>query len=275
MAQPEKSAHKIPHELLAEFVQMAHAMANKSGVAILKHFRKTLEINDKTSVFGFDPVTIADREGEQVIRAMITEQYPEHGIVGEEFGQTNPAADYQWIIDPVDGTRAFIIGAPTWGTLIGLSHKNKPVIGIMNQPFTGECYWSDARNAYYRRENRLTTIKTSKCSRLADATLCTTGLEYFAAGDELASFQHLSSQVRMTRMGLDCYAYCLLASGYVDIIAEAGLKNFDIAPLIPIIEQAGGIVTAWDGGSAASGGRVLASATRRLHEQAMQTLKAH
>jgi histidinol phosphatase-like enzyme (inositol monophosphatase family) len=254
---------------LAKFAQR---LADAAGAAIRPYFRRAVGIDNKACGTDFDPVTEADRAAELAIRKLIIEAYPDHGVIGEEFEDRPGQGDFSWILDPIDGTRAFIMGLPMWGTLIGLSFKGKPILGLMDQPVTGERFWSAGDGAYYRGPDSARAMKTRVCPSLALAKLACTTPEMFKADNELARFQSLSRQVRLTRFGTDCYGYCLLAMGQIDLVVEAGLKPFDIAPLIPIIERAGGVVTGWDGGCATQGGRVVAAGDARLHEQALSVL---
>ncbi|MEM7620678.1 MAG: histidinol-phosphatase [Pseudomonadota bacterium] len=271
---------------LKKISNFSHILADTSGEVILRSFRTAaLGIENKANRENFDPVTVADRAAEALIREKISATYPSHGIIGEEFGVTSPNSseqDYCWILDPIDGTRAFLSGFPTWGTLIGLMIDQKPIFGMMNQPFTQERYWSDLQNntSYYRSyhndqdELKDQNIKTRPCPRLEDAILTSTHPDLFVDDFEKKSFYALKSKVRMTRYGGDCYSYCLLASGHIDLVVEAGLQIYDIAPLIPIIEGAGGIVSNWDGGPAHKGGRVIASGDPELHQQALDHLNS-
>jgi myo-inositol-1(or 4)-monophosphatase len=184
-------------------------------------------------------------------------------------------ARLRWVIDPIDGTRAFIMGYPLWGTLIGLLDAEKPVLGVMDQPFTGERFWSGANAAYFRAvDGKARRLKTRACPRLADAILSTTHPDLFETGGEKEAFARLKERARMTRYGGDCYAYCLLASGFIDIVVEAGLKAHDVVALIPIIERAGGCISTWTGEPAAAGGRIVAAGDARMHEQALAILAA-
>jgi histidinol phosphatase-like enzyme (inositol monophosphatase family) len=259
----------IDFNCLAAFAQR---LADASGAAIRPYFRGQVDIDNKASGSSFDPVTEADRAAERAIRELIIGAYPNHGIVGEEFDDRAAECDCSWILDPIDGTRAFIMGLPMWGTLIGLNVGGKPALGLMDQPFTRERYWSDADVAYYRGPDGERTVKTRACASLAEARLACTTLEMFTDPRDLERFQELSGQARLTRFGTDCYAYCQLAMGQIDLVVEASLKPFDIAPLIPIIEKAGGVVTSWDGGDASQGGRVVAAGDPRLHEAAVEAL---
>jgi myo-inositol-1(or 4)-monophosphatase len=254
-------------------VDFAHVLADISAEAILPYFRKSLSVTNKAAGSGFDPVTPADRAAERAVRKAIGARFPAHGITGEEYPETAGAGRYRWLIDPIDGTRAFMTGSPLWGTLIGLMDGQAPVLGLMNQPFTGERFWSDGRTSRWRgRDGKGRKIRTRACARLADATLTSTHPDLFSAA-EAGRFKAVKGRARLVRYGGDCYGYCLLAAGFIDLILEAGLKAYDIVPLIPIIEAAGGIVTTWDGGPAAGGGRIIAAGDARVHAEALALIK--
>jgi histidinol phosphatase-like enzyme (inositol monophosphatase family) len=253
-----------------EFVIFAHDLADNAGSVILPHFRGAGAVSNKAEQ-AFDPVTEADRAAERIMRGMIGDTYPDHGIHGEEFDDVPANGPYRWILDPIDGTRSFILGLPAWGTLIGLASENGPLVGMMDQPYVKERFWGSAAGAYFRGGHGDRQIHTRPCASLSEAVLTSTAPDMFKHGDA-ERFQSLSRQVRMTRFGGDCYLYCLLAMGLIDIVAETSLKAFDIAPLIPIIKAAGGVVTSWDGGDPANGGRVLAVGDPALHEAAMRAL---
>lgn len=263
-----------PGDDFAHWLEAAHAFADVAGAAILPHFRRRLAVENKhTKAGGFDPVTVADKGAERAIRRELKARLPDHGMVGEELGDIAPDATHRWIVDPIDGTRAFILGLPLWGTLIGLLEGTKPILGLMDQPYTRERFWTGEKASFMRdtagKERRL---KTRACRSLADAMLTTTHPDMFKAGEESERFQGLTRSVRMTRYGGDCYGYCLLAAGHVDVIVEAGLKGFDVVALIPIIEKAGGCITTWTGGSAHEGGRIVASGDPALHEIVLKRL---
>ena len=258
---------------LAELEEFAGRLADAASDSIMPHFRAALSVESKGSA-GFDPVTIADRNAEGAMRRLINQAYPEHGIVGEEHGNEHPDADFVWVLDPIDGTRSFITGLPVWGTLIGLLHKGTPLFGMMAQAFTRERYWGDGQRAWYRGSGgEASPLRTRACATLADAALFTTTPALFK-GAERAAYDGVEAAVRLARYGTDCYAYCMVAAGHADLVIEAGLKPYDIVALIPIITGAGGQVTTWDGGSAASGGRILASGDRRVHEAVLELLAA-
>lgn len=256
---------------LIDFTHFVNELATSSGQAIMPFFRTAIASEDKSRGGAFDPVTEADRASEATMRHLIKRNFPTHGIVGEEFGSENETADYVWVLDPIDGTRAFISGLPTWGTLIGLTYKGRPVFGMMHQPFTGERFFGDCGSSTYRGPGGERKLMTRRCASLKDAVISTTSPRLFS-GDDLRAYDRVESVARLARYGCDCYAYCMLAAGHIDLVVESGLKPYDIAALVPIIEGAGGIVTTWDGGSAAGGGRILAAGDRRVHAAAMRIL---
>ncbi|HEX2448214.1 MAG TPA: histidinol-phosphatase [Methyloceanibacter sp.] len=249
----------------------AHGLADRAGKVILPHFRTGGAVDHKGGDL-FDPVTKADRDAESAIRQVLAEIYPTHGIVGEEFGAQDADAEYCWVIDPIDGTRAFILGLLLWGTLIGLTRNGSPLIGLMDQPFTGERFWSGETESYFRHAGTTKPIHVRSCPALGQALLATTSTDFFTTEDEHLCFGALSRAVRLRRFGGDCYNYCLLAMGHIDLVVEAGLKSFDIVPLIPIIERAGGIVTTWEGEDPSEGGRIVAAGDTRVHAAALKIL---
>ncbi len=263
-----------------DFEGFVQKLAAASGAAILPFFRTAMKPMDKSGGGDFDPVTEADRTAELVIRRMIGESFPAHGIVGEEFSAVRPDADYVWVIDPIDGTKSFVSGLPVWGTLIGLLHRGRACYGTMHQPFTGEIFSGDGKATFWSgplvgggpKERR--RLYTRPCARLSDATLMTTSPRLLPP-DRREAYAHVESQVRLVRYGGDCYAYCMVAAGYVDLVIEAGLQPYDIVALIPIIEGAGGVITTWDGGDPSKGGAIVASGDRRVHEAALVALAAN
>lgn len=253
-------------------MDFAHTLADASGEAIRPYFRAPIGVSNKGGE-NFDPVTAADESAERVIAAAVASRFPHHGFIGEEHGTTLPDAKLRWVVDPIDGTRAFIMGSPMWGTLIGLLKDGSPILGLMDQPFTRERFWAGTGGAFMRTaETGPTPIKTRPCPSLADAILSTTHPDLFGGAGETEAFARIKAKVRMTRYGGDCYSYCLLAAGFVDLIVEAGLKTYDIVALIPIIEKAGGRVTTWEGKPATEGGRIIAAGDPSLHEQALAIL---
>ena len=259
-----------------DFARFVDSLADASGEAILPFFRGNFGTEDKNKGGAFDPVTEADRAAESIMRRMIEESFAEHGIVGEEFGSKNEGADYVWVLDPIDGTKSFISGLPTWGTLIGLQHTGRPCYGMMHQPFTRERFFGDGNSATWRGLDSTgkpaeRKLRTRACGSFSEATLMTThpGL---LTPETRAPFARVEQEVRLSRYGGDCYAYCMVAAGHVDLVIESGLNAYDICALVPIVEGAGGIVTDWSGGSAAKGGAIIAAGDRRLHEQALKRL---
>lgn len=244
-------AHDIPR-LLA----FADTLADSARTAILPFFRAPHACENKSSAH-FDPVTEADQASERAMRALIEREFPDHSILGEEYGGELASRGYQWILDPIDGTRAFISGLPTWGVLIGLYHDGAPLIGVMDQPYLDERYrgWMNGANVTARGATAL--LQTRACAGLDTATLSTTD-PYLFTDDEAAAFASVRNAAKLTRYGYDCYAYCMLAAGHIDCVIENNLKPFDIAALIPIVTGAGGGICSWDGGDASKGGRVLA-----------------
>ena len=259
---------------LRSLIETAHTLADASGKAILPYFRKQLDVENK-ALDGkpLDPVTQADRAAERAIRRHLAKAHPDHGIVGEEYGVAAGQSDFTWVIDPIDGTKAFITGAPLWGTLIGLKHGSDAVIGLMNQPFTGERVWSGDKGSTWRLPSGKTTrLATRKCARLEDAVLATTSPDLLQKGFETDAFAATKARARMTRYGGDCYGYCLLAAGHIDLILECGLKPYDVVALIPIIERAGGRITTWDGRPATEGGRIIAAGDPKLHDMMLRRI---
>jgi myo-inositol-1(or 4)-monophosphatase len=254
-----------------ELLAFLNTLADAAGPQILPHFRVGTKIENKEKKTGFDPVTQADKAAERAIRALIEASYPSHGIRGEEYGNKPANSSYTWVIDPIDGTRAFVSGLPVWGVLIGLLKDGVPVLGLMDQPFTGERFIGGPQGAKWVRNDVCRSMQVRKCTDLGHATLCTTDANLFV-GEECGVFETLRTQTRLQRFGLDCYAYGALALGCVDLVVESGLKDFDICGLIPVVEAAGGQVTNWCGQSAAKGGQIIASGDPELHAQVLQIL---
>jgi histidinol phosphatase-like enzyme (inositol monophosphatase family) len=252
---------------LKEYTAFACRMAELAGRTILPYFRAPLDVDNKAAARGgFDPVTLADRAAERVIRDEIQRVHPGHGIIGEEHGVTAGADGLTWIIDPIDGTRAFIIGQLHWGVLLALNDGARPVVGVMHQPYTGETFVGSRLGAELRHGGRTTPLRVRKCPRLEDAIVAATDPAMFTVPGERDAFRAVASKARMRRYGGDCYSYSLVAAGFIDLVIESKLKPYDIQPLVPIIEAAGGIVTTWSGGSPDDGGQIIAAGDRELHE---------
>src|ERR1700733_1340979 len=255
-----------------DFEAFIDELATVSGEAIRPFFRTSLGVEDKSGGGAFDPVTAADRAAELAMRALIRKQFPAHGIVGEEFGAERPDAEFVWVLDPIDGTKSFISGMPAWGTLIALTRGGRPVYGMMHQPFIAERFTGDGAAARYRGPAGERALLARPCAALAEAVLYTTSPRLMKPEDR-ELFATVEEKVRLSRYGGDCYAYCMLAAGHIDLVIETELKPYDVLPLIPIIEGSGGIVTTWENERAYAGGRVIAAGDRRLHAQAIRILQ--
>jgi myo-inositol-1(or 4)-monophosphatase len=256
-----------------DFAAFLDELATLSGETILPFFRTSLSIQDKGGPGSFDPVTAADHAAETAMRNLIRRNFPSHGIVGEEFGNERGNAEYVWVLDPIDGTKSFISGMPAWGTLIGLLRHGEPVVGIMNQPFIRERFSGDGERAHYCGPAGKRELRVRSCGRLADAVLFTTSPLLMNRSDRTI-FSRVEKGVRLSRYGGDCYAYCMLAAGHVDLVIETELKPYDVLPLMPIIAGAGGVVTTWEGEAPHSGGRIIAAGDAHVHAAALELLAA-
>lgn len=253
---------------LAEYQAFAEQLADAAAAAIAPYFRAELAVDDKGGRL-FDPVTVADKAAERAMRELILARYPEHGILGEEEDAVTGSSPLTWVLDPIDGTRAFITGLPLWGTLIALNDGERPVLGVMNQPFTGERYTGSPVGAWRNG----TPLRTRACKSLSSARLMCTTPDMFDSAARRAAFEAVAADAQLLRFGGDCYAYCMLASGFVDAIVEASLQPYDVQALMPIVEGAGGVMTAWDGSTAQHGGAVIACGDPELHAQLVERLR--
>jgi myo-inositol-1(or 4)-monophosphatase len=256
---------------------LAHRLADAAGVAIRPHFRQRIDVTDKGTAasYGYDPVTQADRGAEEAMRLLIRETFPSDGIVGEEFGTTQGESGYVWVLDPLDGTRAFIAGQPMWGTLIALEHDGVPVLGIIEQPFLRERFiGAGGRAEMQSREGSVIPLRTRECHALAEAIICTTHPLAHMDARERDLFHGVEQAARMSRYGGDCYAYGLLAMGFVDVVMEARLAHWDIAAIVPIVEGAGGVITDWRGRPVHQGGDVIAAGDPRVHEEVLRLINS-
>ena len=259
-----------------DFVAFVERLADLASQTLLPFFRTALLAEDKSAGGPFDPVTEADRAAKAALRHLITATFPGHGIIGEEFEPVQIEADYVWVLDPIDGTKSFIAGLPLWGTLIGLLHKGRPVYGMMVQPFTRERFSGDGKSAVWRgpgfdHEMSERKLFTRPCERLGQATLMTTSPLLYSAA-KLESFRRVERRARLSRYGGDCYAFGMLAAGHVDCVIESGVNIYDIAPLVPIIQGAGGVITCWDGSDPTQGGDVIAACCKPLHDEILNLL---
>ncbi len=264
-----------------EYLACAHALADVAADQTLRHFRQGTEVENKADAgfssakIRFDPVTAADRGAEKAIRTLLAESFPDHGMHGEEFGLTHPDARYRWVVDPIDGTAAFIMGWPMWGTLIALTDMGQPLLGLLDQPFTRERFWSTTSSAVWQGpDKQIRILGTRPCASIDEAALSTTHPDYFTGPHDAQAFSRVKQEVRTTRYGGDCYAYAMLASGLCDLIVESDLQAYDVAALIPIIERAGGIITTWNGDPAAHGGNIVAAGDVRVHQAALELLSS-
>jgi histidinol phosphatase-like enzyme (inositol monophosphatase family) len=244
----------VHHSPFTEFLTFAHQLADTAGAVIRPYFGAHGTVEEKTDQ---SPVTLADKLAEAAMRKLIDATYPDHAIYGEESGQKKTISEFTWVIDPIDGTRAFIAERKEWGTLIALCADGVPILGILDQPVTGERWVGvvgqptkysivPAQELDPRNRALEVTIKTRPCASLADAEFSTTSVNYFTPV-QAASVVKLAQSCRATVKDGDCYAYGLLARGMRDIVVDAGLKPYDILALVPIIEGAGGKITGWDG----------------------------
>ncbi len=252
-----------------EFIPFAEQLANISGEIIRRYYKKKIPIEIKADD---SPVTKADKEVERNIRAIIRTTYPEHGIIGEEYEAINPDAEYKWVIDPIDGTKSFMIGRPIFGTLITLLRNNEPLLGVIDQPILGE-RWTGVKG--FATNFNYEEAKTRECKKIGNAILCTTSPHLFDEEDFL-KFEQVRRLCQYSVYGGDCYSYGLLANGFVDVVIETGLKPYDFCALAPIIEGARGIITDWEGKrlNFESDGKVIASGDIRTHAQILELIKS-
>src|ERR1700712_5250700 len=244
-----------PDDPLAEFDEFLLELNAAAAAVILPLFRADHGLTDKGGPGAFDPVTEADRGAEIAIRSLISERYPEHGVIGEEYGEDRPDAEWVWVLDPVDGTRAFIAGLPVWTTLIGLRHQGTPVLGSIGQSFLGELYIGHAGGSRLMTRGQSRPLKVRACPKLSDALIATTDPAIFQ-GAEREAWRAVRTGARLARLGCDAYAYAMVALGTIDLVIEAGLKAWDIDAAIPVIAGAGGVTTDWGGAEVgAHGGR--------------------
>jgi len=257
--------------LKTELEACAHTLADAARLTILPYFRSVgLEADNKDAA-GFDPVTEADRAAERAMRAVLADLRPEDGILGEEYGTTEGRSGLTWVLDPIDGTRAFLSGTPTWGVLIAVMNDSGPLMGLVDQPFIGERFFGGFEAAWVDGPTGRQELSTRGPRPLDQAILFTTFPEV-GSDKERAAFHDLAGQVKLTRYGLDCYAYALVAAGQIDLVVEAGLAAYDIQGPMAVIQAAGGIVTDWTGGPVHMGGRVVAAANPEIHAAALAIL---
>lgn len=255
-----------------ELKHVAHALADAARSVILPYFRASDLAADNKLTAGYDPVTAADREAEQAMRAVLAQMRPQDAILGEEFGTQAGRSGLTWVLDPIDGTRGFVAGTPTWGVLIAVGPDSGPVLGLIDQPYIGERFEGAAGAARVIGPHGTHAIRTRKSRSLERAILFTTFPEVGTPADRTA-FEAVARHVQLVRYGMDCYAYALVAAGQVDLVIEAGLNAYDIQAPIALIEAAGGIVTDWQGGPVHAGGRAIAAANAEVHRAALDILR--
>ncbi len=263
--------HSLSASEQSELLETAHALADAARRVTLSYFRGTDLATENKDDAGFDPVTRADREAEQAMRAVLAARRPADGILGEEFGTIQGTSGLTWVLDPIDGTRGFMSGTPTWGVLIALCDETGPIMGIIDQPYIGERFVGGFGQAWRDGPVGRADNRARNTTDLAQSVIFTTFPEVGTPA-EAAAFQTVAQQTKLTRYGMDCYAYALLAAGQIDLVVEAGLQAYDICAPIAVIEAAGGIVTDWRGGPVHQGGQALAAATPELHAAALVLL---
>ena len=260
-------------KLHADIAAFAQRLADAAGEAILPHFRMAETRTDNKCAVGFDPVTEADRAAEAAMRALIERERPDDAILGEEFGETAGTSGWTWYLDPIDGTRAFMAGLTSWTVLIGAVRDERPVVGVIDQPYTRERYvGAPGGSVLIEAGGPPRPLSTRDCPKLTDAILSTTDF-FLMTPPERGAFEHLRATAKLTRYGLDGYAYARLAAGTIDMVAETGLQSYDVAALIPVIENAGGVVTDWRGAPAKLGGQIVAAANRSILDEALVSLR--
>lgn len=262
----------LTEQQVAEALNHARQAMTGAGAIAMRYFRQPLDVDNKLGEGSFDPVTKADREVEAYLRGELMRCCPGFGVIGEEAGTTPGVTDVNWIIDPIDGTKAFISGFPTWGILVGLQQGERVFAGLMHQPATGELFYGSADGAFLEQKGLTLAMQARQQVRLKDALLYCTHEGMFANAENLAAFRRVAAKARLQRFGGDCYSYCMLALGQIDLVIEDTLQPYDIVPLIPIIEAAGGVITDAEGRTPVNGGFVVAAANRALHEEAMALL---
>ena len=256
----------------AEYVAFAEALTAAAGRESLPHFRTRPDMTNKLTE-GFDPVTEADRAGERVMRAMIEKTYPDHGIIGEEYGIKEARSGFTWVLDPIDGTRSFVTGMLSWTTLVGLSFEGEPMVGVMSQPYVGERFVGSPAGAVLKTQAGERSIRVQPAARLSEAIGTTTAPGLYRSPRQQDFLARMHETLRFMRYDGDAYFFSLLAAGQIDIALDSGLEIYDIAPLVPIIRGAGGIVSRWDRKPPQLAGDIIAAASEELYEEALALLE--
>ena len=255
-----------------EFIGFARLMAEAAGREILPHFRRQVAVDNKAGD-DFDPVTEADRAAERAMRALIEKHYRSHGINGEEYGIKEGSSGYRWVLDPLDGTRAFLCGMLTWTTLIGLEYEGEPVLGFVHQPFVGESFYGSPGGAFHQYGERISAMAVAPAADLSKAICATTAPGLYTSVRRARVLAELARKTRLMRYDGDAYFYALLAAGRIDVALDVRLQPYDISPLIAIIRAAGGTVSDWGRDSAAGGGDVIAAASPALYDEVMDLIE--
>jgi histidinol phosphatase-like enzyme (inositol monophosphatase family) len=261
----------LPHPEISELIRVANLAADAAHGPVLRHFRSSDLRADNKDVGGFDPVTIADRDAETAMRAVLAAERPHDGVFGEEHGRAEGTSGLTWVLDPIDGTRAFISGAPVFGVLVACYDGTNPIIGLIDQPYIGERFFGGPDGATLTRGDDIRSLSTRQNVELSDAIVLSTFPEVGTEA-EYQGFRAVSNQARLTRYGLDCYGYALVALGQADLVIEAGLNAYDIQGPMAVVQAAGGVVTNWRGGDAATGGQIIAAGCPALHAKALELL---
>lgn len=254
-------------------VRVAQAMADAARSAILPHYRALAEVDNKETDGNFDPVTEADQAGERAMRAVLEDLRPEDSIFGEEYGRTQGSSRWTWVLDPIDGTRAFVAGLPIWTTLIGLvDEAGDAIVGVIDQPNLDERYVGTPDGSHLVTSVGESSISVSSCDDLRDAVISTTD-PFIMTPPEQGAWTHLRHTSKIVRYGLDAYAYARVAAGTIDLVAESGLAPYDAAALIPVVRGAGGLACDWRGNPAKPGGQLVCAASQGILDQALISLR--
>ena len=266
---PDSLAKAHLAELDRFLVELNHAAAD----AIAPHFRGELGLENKNAGGAFDPVTVADRGAEAAIRGLIARRHPDHGVIGEEYGKDRPDAEFVWVVDPIDGTRAFVAGLPVWTTLIALRWRGEPVLGSIGQPYLGELFIGSAAGSRLMARGGERPLQVRECPRLTEAVIATTDPSGYFNGAEQAAWTQVRAAARIARSGCDAYAYAMVAMGTMDLVVESGLKSWDVEAAVPVLEGAGGIVADWRGDRIGrEGGQMVIAGDRRCLDDALVAL---
>lgn len=262
----------IDPTLQADLLRVANLLADTARPETLRYFRQTDLSAENKDAGGYDPVTVADKAAEKAMRSVLAKERPDDGIIGEEYGITTGKSGLTWVLDPIDGTRGYVSGTPTWGILISVADETGPLLGLIDQPYINERFIGGFGRSYMMGPTGEKPLGVRTGQALANARLMSTFPEVGSKA-EAAAFHAVAAQAQLTRYGMDCYGYALLAAGQIDLVIEAGLQAYDIHAPIAVIQAAGGIVTNWKGGAAHHGGRVIAAANEDIHAEALAILQ--